>query len=168
MKFYILFGRRKISKIFEKIKERGYLLHLDIYGSGELKKELEEYINTHNLEKIVFLKGFTTNKEIYNQYTALLSASINEGLPLTVLEAKRCGVPVVTFSWGDSTNEVVNNDVDGYIVDNDDEFIEKVILLTKEQKLLKEISINAENNYDNFSPDTFKDRYINYVENYIS
>ena len=158
----------RLIKIFEKIKERGYLLHLDIYGSGELKKELEEYINTHNLEKIVFLKGFTTNKEIYNQYTALLSASINEGLPLTVLEAKRCGVPVVTFSWGDSTNEVVNNDVDGYIVDNDDEFIEKVILLTKEQKLLKEISINAENNYDNFSPDTFKDRYINYVENYIS
>lgn len=156
----------RLIKIFEKIKDMGYLLQLDIYGTGELKEELEEYINTHNLEKIVSLKGFTTNKEIYNQYTALLSTSINEGLPLTVLEAKRCGVPIITFSWGDSTKEVVNNGVDGYIVDNNDEFIEKVILLTKEEKLLKEISINAKNNYKNFSPDTFKNKYIDYIEGY--
>ena len=155
----------RLIKIFEKIKSKGYLLHLDIYGSGELEKELEKYIDAHNLEKIVSLKGFTTNKEIYTQYTALLSASINEGLPLTVLEAKRCGVPIITFSWGDSTNEVVNNDIDGYIVDSDEEFINKIILLTKQQELLKEISIKAKNNYNNFSPDSFKDKYINYIEN---
>lgn len=154
----------RLIKIFEKIKSKGYLLHLNIYGSGELEKELEEYIDVNNLEKIVSLKGFTTNKEIYTQYTALLSASINEGLPLTVLEAKRCGVPIITFSWGDSTNEVVDND--GFIVESDDEFIEKIILLIEHQELLKEISINAKNNYNNFSPDNFKDKYINYIENY--
>lgn len=83
---------------------------------------------------------------------------------MTVLEAKRCGVPIITFSWGDSTNEVVDND--GFIVESDDEFIEKIILLIEHQELLKEISINAKNNYNNFSPDNFKDKYINYIENY--
>ena len=54
---------------------------------------------------------------------------------MTVLEAKRCGVPIITFSWGDSTNEVVDND--GFIVESDDEFIEKITLLIFHQIILR-------------------------------
>lgn len=155
----------RLIKIFEKIKnEYGYSLHLDIYGTGELETELRDYIDNHNLNDIISLKGFTTDKQVYDKYTTLLSASINEGLPLTVLEAKRCGVPIITFSWGDSTYEVVNNGNDGFIVESDDEFIEKIILLTNNQDLLIKLSINAKCSYNNFSPDSFKEKYIEFIE----
>ena len=147
----------RLIKIFEKIKkDYGYLLHLDIYGTGDLKDELNEYICRHNLNDIIALKGFTTDKKIYEKYSALLSASTNEGLPLTVLEAKRCGVPTITFSWGDSTFEVVNDKGDGYIVKTDEEFIEKIIYLIDNQNELKKLSVNAQSSYYDISPDSIK------------
>ena len=157
----------RLIKIFEKIKkDYGYLLHLDIYGTGDLKDELNEYICRHNLNDIIALKGFTTDKKIYEKYSALLSASTNEGLPLTVLEAKRCGVPTITFSWGDSTFEVVNDKGDGYIVKTDEEFIEKIIYLIDNQNELKKLSVNAQSSYYNFSPDSFKENYTEFIEKY--
>ena len=157
----------RLIKIFEKIKkDYGYLLHLDIYGTGDLKDELNEYICRHNLNDIIALKGFTTDKKIYEKYSALLSASMNEGLPLTVLEAKRCGVPTITFSWGDSTFEVVNDKGDGYIVKTDEEFIEKIIYLIDNQNELKKLSVNAQSSYYNFSPDSFKENYTEFIEKY--
>ena len=157
----------RLIKIFEKIKkDYGYLLHLDIYGTGDLKDELNEYICRHNLNDIIALKGFTTDKKIYEKYSALLSASTNEGLPLTVLEAKRCGVPTITFSWGDSTFEVVNDKGDGYIVKTDEEFIEKIVYLIDNQNELKKLSVNAQSSYYNFSPDSFKENYTEFIEKY--
>lgn len=155
-----------LIKIFEKLKKNGYFLHLDIYGSGDLETNLKEYIKNQDLKEIVSLKGFTTNKRIYENYTALLSASKNEGLPLTVLEAKRCGVPVIAFSWGDSTKEVITNGVNGFIVSNDEDFMEKIILLNEDQEVLKEKSENANISYRTFSPEHFKKKFINYIESY--
>ena len=91
---------------------------------------------------------------------------MNEGLPLTVLEAKRCGVPTITFSWGDSTFEVVNDKGDGYIVKTDEEFIEKIIYLIDNQNELKKLSVNAQSSYYNFSPDSFKENYTEFIEKY--
>lgn len=155
----------RLIKIFEKIKnDYGYSLHLDIYGTGELENELNEYICSHNLNDTVSLKGFTTDKKIYEKYSALLSASVNEGLPLTVLEAKRCGVPTIAFSWGDSTYEVVINGDDGYITKTDNEFIEKIIFLINNQNELRKLSINAQSSYYNFSPKNFKKNYMSFIE----
>lgn len=155
-----------LVKIFEKLKKNGYFFHLDIYGTGDLEASLKEYVKNHDLKDIVSLKGFTTNKKVYENYTALLSASKNEGLPLTVLEAKRCGVPVIAFSWGYSTREVIINDVDGFIVSNDDNFMEKIILLNEHQEVLKEKSENANMSYMTFSPENFKKKFISYIESY--
>lgn len=154
----------RLIKNFEQLKKMGFSLKLDIYGTGELEKELKDYIKKNKLEDIVELKGFTTNKMIYEEYTALLSASFNEGLPLSVLEAKRCGVPIITYSWGDSTDEVVNDEVDGFIVSSDKEFIDKIVLLVEDQEMLEKISENAKKSYNNFSPNNFKKKFIDSIE----
>ncbi|MFQ8704828.1 MAG: glycosyltransferase [Thomasclavelia sp.] len=156
----------RLIKIFESVKKEGKNVKLDIYGIGELEKNIKKYIEENRLENFISLKGFTTDKTVYNNYSAIVSASINEGLPLSILEAKRYGVPAIVLPWGDSTNEVVNNGVDGYIVKDNKEFEEKINEMITNTEQLKQLSINSLNSYENFTTSRFKVRYIEFIESY--
>ena len=103
---------------------------------------------------------------MYLNYKALVSASRLEGLPLNILEAKRCGIPVVSYSWGESTAEVIHNGKDGYILENQNDFKDKVLLLDQNDQLLMELSKNAFDDYQRFSPKSFIVKYIEFLENY--
>lgn len=72
---------------------------LEIWGEGELRTELEEQIRNNQLTNNIFLKGYT-----YDIFSPLYEASIFtltslfEGLPLVIIEAMSCGVPVVSYA----------------------------------------------------------------------
>lgn len=73
---------------------------LHIVGSGDLKltEEMETLIKQLNLQKHVFMEGFTLGVEKYYQNTQLmLVTSEYEGFPLVFCEALSYGVPVITY-----------------------------------------------------------------------
>ena len=45
-------------------------------------------------------------------------------------------------------------------------FIEKIIYLIDNQNELKKLSVNAQSSYYNFSPDSFKENYTEFIEKY--
>lgn len=147
---------RKINKDFT----------LDIYGEGNLKKEIEEKIKAYNLEDTVFLKGFTNDKNVYSKYSLLWLTSKTEGLPMVIIEAKACAIPTISTNWGDAVFEVINNKKDGYITNNDEEFIRLTNNILTNEKLHKELSDNALKNFKVFSKEKAKKRWINFLENY--
>ena len=109
----------------------------------------------------VTLKGYTSDKSIYSNYSLLWLASKNEGLPLVMIEAMANKVPVVTTNWGDAVFEIVSNGVNGYIANNVSEFVEASInLLTNEEKL-KSMSENAFLLYkEKFTLESYKTKWI--------
>jgi glycosyltransferase involved in cell wall biosynthesis len=74
---------------------------LVLAGEGEYQEELEWLITRHNLESRVVLLGKLENMVLFYQaLDVFCMSSINEGLPLSPLEAQACGIPVVLTDVG--------------------------------------------------------------------
>jgi glycosyltransferase involved in cell wall biosynthesis len=95
-------GKRPLFaiKLIEALMGKGIPVKLEIYGSGVLKNELQEYIATKNLDPFVRLMGnlkLEELKEVYKASHFLILASQSEGWPKAVAEAMFFGcIPVAT------------------------------------------------------------------------
>jgi glycosyltransferase involved in cell wall biosynthesis len=95
-------GKRPLFAIqlIENLMGKGIPLKLEIYGSGEMKNELQEYIATKNLDPFVKLMGnlkLEELKEVYKSSHFLILVSQSEGWPKAVAEAMFFGcIPIST------------------------------------------------------------------------
>ena len=92
---------------------QGRPVHVSFYGEGVHREGLERL--ARNLGVDVTFEGFADDREaIWRRNHALVLPSRAEGLPLTVLEAMRCGrVAVVTDVGG--SGEVVEDGATGFV-----------------------------------------------------
>ncbi|RKS45158.1 glycosyltransferase involved in cell wall biosynthesis [Gillisia mitskevichiae] len=95
-------GKRPLFaiKLIEFLMGKGIPVKLEIYGSGVLKNELQEYIATKNLDPFVRLMGNCKLEELKGVYKAshfLILASQSEGWPKAIAEAMFFGcIPIAT------------------------------------------------------------------------
>jgi N-acetylgalactosamine-N,N'-diacetylbacillosaminyl-diphospho-undecaprenol 4-alpha-N-acetylgalactosaminyltransferase len=83
---------------------------LDIYGNGNLNKELDDLISGLNLFSRVRLKG--TDPEIKNrliEYHCFVLSSLHEGFPNALLEAMAVGLPVISTNCMSGPLELLND-----------------------------------------------------------
>ncbi len=128
---------------------------LDIYGDGEEKSALQELINDMKLNDCIELCGNTDNiKEEYLQSSILLMTSETEGMPMTLLEAMACGLPSVAFDCSHGPADIIRDGETGFLVPyNDDSiFIDKTILLMKDQGTRMVLADNAHNRAKLYQP----------------
>lgn len=121
---------------------------LEIYGSGDEYDNLLKLIDNH---KQIKLMGMT--KEPIEK---LLTASINlntspyEGFCLSILEANECGVPTVSFNFGESASEEIIDKKTGEIAKSIDDYIKKLKHLMKDNDKLLELAKNCKEYNKNF------------------
>lgn len=90
--------------------------HLFILGDGVQEQELKELACSLNLEKQVHLLGF--RRDVYKLCSAadlFLFASLQEGLPVAVMEAMACGLPIIA-SYIRGNVDLINPDKGGWLV----------------------------------------------------
>ncbi len=86
-------------------------LHFLIVGDGPLKKSLQEQIRAANLENLFTFTGTIKNTaEAYAAMNMFVLPSLTEGLPLSLLEAMACALPVVASSAGGIPEVVTDGD----------------------------------------------------------
>lgn len=149
------------------LKDRGIDFQLDIFGTGILRKELEQKIAADNLSDVVALKGYSTDKNIYSNYGVLWLTSKHEGFGLVIVEAKANATPVISSNWGEAVNEVIEAGVDGFIADSNQEIADYTAELFADEEKLISLSRGAKNNYhEKFSNEITKKRLIYILNNY--
>jgi glycosyltransferase involved in cell wall biosynthesis len=76
-------------------------IHLNILGDGELREEVEQQIANYGLSDKINILGLTDQVVDYlNQADIFIMSSNVEGLPISVLEAMACGLPIITTAAG--------------------------------------------------------------------
>ncbi|WP_298262460.1 glycosyltransferase [uncultured Lutibacter sp.] len=86
-------------QVAEQLKAMGYAVQLDIYGDGEERTKLENYIATKQLQQEVILHGNTAKdmvKKAYQKAHFLVFISKSEGWPKVVAEAMFWGCVPIT------------------------------------------------------------------------
>lgn len=87
----------RLLRVIKRLYEDGYSIELWILGDGEQRPILEEYINTHSLNKIIILWGFQKNPYPYLKHSDIfVCSSISEGYSTAVTEALILELPVIT------------------------------------------------------------------------
>ena len=75
-------------------------------GDGEMMEQMQKYVTEHVLQKKVHLLGFRSDaSRIVGALDVYLSTALYEGLPYSMIEAMRAGVPII------ATDTVGNNEL---------------------------------------------------------
>jgi len=95
-------------------------LRFVVVGEGPEREALKGLTTRLGLDGKVRFTGFVEEmEEVYSLLDMLVISSSTEGVPLTVLEAMRHGVPVVSTGVG-GIPEVIEDGLDGLIVESGD------------------------------------------------
>lgn len=123
---------KKILTVGRFGKEKGYDLLLEVakkvlpehkdwqwhlYGTGETFGNTKKEISRAGLEKQLVLKGNVKDVyKLFKEYAFFVLTSYREGLPLVLLEASACGLPMVSFDVMTGPNEIVSDGVNGHLI----------------------------------------------------
>lgn len=107
-------------EIAGELSAKHHHLRFVVVGDGPERDCLEGMTIRLGLGGKVIFTGFVEEMErVYSSLDMLVIASSTEGIPLTVLEAMKHGIPVVSTRVG-GIPEVIDHGIDGLIVDAGD------------------------------------------------
>lgn len=109
-------------RILQQLRKSDPSFRLIIIGKGALKDELENYIVDNDLKNYVRYIERVPYQEIYKYMISsdcLINLSAIEIFGMTILEAMYYGLPVVAHT-APGPNDVIENNVSGYLCDFDD------------------------------------------------
>lgn len=126
-----------VAKIIKQKKICNF--KVSIFGEGPLRMQLQQQIVQNDLTEQVHLEGHYNNfSSIAGSLDVFVLTSLNEGLPMSLLEAMSEGtVPVCTKVGG--MQEVIEDEVNGYLVESGSSVdLAKILALLYENKELRD------------------------------
>ena len=124
-----------VSLIRNECTKEGW--NIKIIGSGEDEAKLIDKIKSLQLDNLIKICQPTTKiLEEYLQASIYVMSSRNEGLPMVLIEAQSCGLPIVSFDCPEGPAEIVHHNEDGLLVENGN--------IDKLSKALLELMYNQE------------------------
>ena len=109
--------------VFKIINEKYSDVKLKIVGEGLQRREIEEKIEKLNLNNKVILTGRISSQEVQEQMSAssvFVLTSLCESFSLVLCEAMEIGLPCVSFNIDVGPKEIIQNGINGYLIDNRD------------------------------------------------
>ncbi|MFX1328196.1 MAG: glycosyltransferase [Promethearchaeota archaeon] len=160
-----------LIKTFNNVKKIVPNSKLLIIGHGPLKKDLQTLINNLNLKDDVFLLGYKKNpfKYIANSDIFVLSSKY-EGLPMVLLEALTCEIPIISTNCETGPKEILDYNKFGFLVDvmNSKELAEKMVYLAKNPEILKNYSKKSAQRAKFFDFEKIRTDWIDLIEKLTS
>lgn len=94
--------------------------HLQLIGDGSLRPNLEQFIATKGLtDRVSFLGNQLDVASLLEESHLFVLLSDWEGLPISIIEAMRAGLPIIATNVG-GVNELVSDNENGFLINRDD------------------------------------------------
>ncbi|MFT3918498.1 glycosyltransferase [Cloacibacterium sp.] len=126
---------------------------LQIIGDGNEKKNLEHFVEKNQLQNHVIFYGIKTSDEILEllrKSKIFGFTSLKEALPTVLVEAMFCSNAIISYNCNYGPSDIVKNNL-GFLIDvnNKEDFIQKLEMLTncdeKLEKMMENASKEAQN-----------------------
>jgi len=115
-------GHERIIQLLSKLD---FPFVYTIIGGGDQKENIFNLIDKKQLNPRINYVEYTKEIEYYlSKNDIFLQGSYVEGLPNAVIESCAVGTPVIAFNAPGGINEIIQNGVNGYVANNEEEFIE--------------------------------------------
>ena len=128
------------------LSEKEKSLSFFIVGDGELRDEVQNYIDKENLGQRVRIIGWVQHEELpkyFNKMKLMVLPSYTEGLANVIVEAMACGTPVLATAVG-AIPDVIKDGQNGFILENNSpETIANCIKKVLNRDNLDQIATNA-------------------------
>lgn len=129
----------KLLKVFSLLIGKLPDIKLAIVGTGEMEDEIKLEANKEGLMNNLSFLGFQSNPvKILFDSKIMIMTSLWEGTPMCALEAMALGTPIVTTSV-DGLKLLVEDGVNGFLADDNEEICDKIVSLLTNEDLLKKM-----------------------------
>lgn len=155
----------QLKKIWKNIKNQLPEAEIHIYGAYATEKVFQ----LHNPKEGFIIKGRAENVEIiFNQAKVLLAPiPFGAGIKGKLLESMQFGLPNITSNIGAEAMQG-NFDWNGFITDNETEFVEKAILLYQDENIWQNSQENGYQIAENLFKKELFEKDFNEKINWIS
>jgi colanic acid/amylovoran biosynthesis glycosyltransferase len=158
---------------FRRAADEDSRLFLNYIGAGELFASALQFVQTFNLQdRVAFFGALTNDKVLFHMKEAniFLQHSVicpvtgdEEGVPVAILEAMACGLPVVSTLHSGIPEAVLDGET-GFLVSegNTQAMSKRILELAKDQKLREKLGQSGWRRAENyFSWTNERDRLLN-------
>jgi glycosyltransferase involved in cell wall biosynthesis len=113
-------GHSDLLNALAILHERGVAFHCDLAGDGDSRSAIEQQIDQLQLRQYVTLRGLVSYDSLLRdfqngEYDIVVLASLEEGIPVALMEAMAAGIPCVSTRIG-SVPELIT-DTTGMLVE---------------------------------------------------
>jgi len=131
-----------------KVKSEKLKVVFVIIGDGELRQELEDYTKELGIVDNIIFTGFRQDlPNIYADLDVVVLSSINEGTPVSIIEAMAAGKPVVATNVG-GVPSLVKDGVNGLLIKPQDvnALTEAILKLLRDPDLRQKMGKEGQQN----------------------
>ncbi len=164
---YITVGRlskeKGIDRILKILSKLEHPFHYTIIGNGVEKENLFALVEQYGLSNKITHVEFTKEVSKYLEKSDyFLQGSHFEGFPNCLIESCSVGTPVIAFKAPGGTKEIVENGINGFLVENEEEYLQKL----KDSKTWNPKDVRA-SVYKKFNKDVILQQYEDLFENIV-
>lgn len=158
-------GFLDLVSVFKLMELKDGDVYLNLVGDGSQKDKIFKNIVDNNISRKVRMPGYLDFEELnklYEKSSLYLMTSYTESFGLVLIEAMSHGIPVIAFSCAEGAKELINNGVNGYLINNrnEHEMADKAVKLLNNPDKLKELGENARTTALKYSKDEVKKMWI--------
>lgn len=148
-------GADRLYEIWKhvSVNKPGWIL--DWYGHGPLHDEYTRKLDSENCQSFHLNEPTQDIEARYRQSDIYVLCSRFEGFGMVLIEAMSCGLPCIAFDCPHGPRTIIKDGVNGFLIPEGDnaQYIEKLELLMSDEKLRKEMSIEAIKTSQRYAPE---------------
>lgn len=164
-------GWSNLIEVFSNVSDENPDWKLQFAGSGNIGRTVlkKQALEKKVAEKVEFLGPVSNIKDLMQNSSVFILTSLNEGLPMALIEAMSQGCACIAFDCKTGPSDIITNEVDGVLVkdQNIKEMSKKLNLLLSREDKRDFYSKNAVNSSAQFSHEVIFDKWETVIRKVI-